>query len=190
MPAYDELESEVIEGGLCTYCGACVASCPLGHLKWIDGRPKRPEKKAACEDCEVCYHACYRTEFEKGPIEEEIFGRRGKEDEDIGIYRRVVAARATDESILEKAQDGGVATAILVYMLEEKLIDGAMLTDRGREEDDWIPFPKVAKSKEEIISAAGTKYGVSPNLMMVRTAVVDEVFDNLCIVGLPCHVRR
>ena len=27
MPAYDELETEIMEGGLCTYCGACVASC-------------------------------------------------------------------------------------------------------------------------------------------------------------------
>ncbi len=189
MPAYDELESEVIEGGLCTYCGACVASCPLHHLKWIDGGPKRPEKKAACEDCETCYRACYRTEIGKGAIEEEIFGRRRKGGEDIGIYRRAIAARATDGSILEKAQDGGVVTAILVYMLEEKIIDGAILTGRGREEDDWMPFPKVAKSKEEIISAAGTKYGVSPNLMMVRTAVIDEVLDNLCVVGLPCHVQ-
>lgn len=41
----------------------------------------------------------------------------------------------------------------------KKIIDGAILTGRGREreEDDWMPFPKVAKSKEEIISAAGTK---------------------------------
>ncbi len=137
----------------------------------------------------VCYHACYRTEFDKGAIEGEIFGRHRKEGEDIGIYRRAIAARATDESILEKAQDGGVVTAILVYMLEEKIIDGAILTGRGREEDDWMPFPKVAKSKEEIIAATGTKYGVSPNLMIVRTAVIDEVLDNLCIVGLPCHVQ-
>lgn len=186
MPAYEELELDVIEGGLCTYCGACVASCPLWHLKWIDGRPKRPEKKAACEDCEVCYHACYRTEFEKEAIEEEIFGRQRKEDGDIGIYLRVLAAKASDERILGKAQDGGVVTAILVYMLEQKIIDGAILTGR---KEEWMPTPVVARSKEEIISAAGTKYGVSPNLMKVRTAVVDDVLDNLCIVGLPCHVQ-
>jgi len=190
MPAYEELESEVIEKGLCTYCGACVASCPLQHLKWIEERPKRPEKKAACEDCETCYHACYQTEFERGAIEQEIFGRCRKEDEDIGIYRRVIAAKSFDERILEKAQDGGVVTTILVYMLEEKLIDGAILTEREEKGDgSWMPFPKVAKSKEEIIAAAGTKYGISPILLKVRTAVIDDVLDNICIVGLPCHVQ-
>ncbi len=186
MPAYEELESEVIEGGLCTYCGACVTSCPLHHLKWIDARPKRPEKGAACEDCEVCYHACYRTEFKKEAIEEEIFG--GREGEDIGTYKRILAAEASDERILEKAQDGGVVTAILVYMLEQKIIDGAILTGTGREKE-WMPTPVIARSKEEIISAAGTKYGISPNLLKVRTAIIDELLDNICIVGLPCHVR-
>jgi len=66
----------------------------------------------------------------------------------IGIYRRAVAARASDKSILKKAQDGGVVTAILVYLLEEKIIDGAILTGRGRERDGWMPFPLVARSKE------------------------------------------
>ena len=186
MPAYEELEAEVIEGGLCTFCGACVASCPLHHLKWIEGSPKRPEKKAACEDCEVCYHACYRTAFDKGAIEAEIFGRRGEKGDDIGIYRRAVAAKASDERIREKAQDGGVVTALLTYMLEEKVIDGAIVTGRTEE---WLPIPVVAKSKEELIAAAGTKYGISPNLLKVRTSVVDDVLDRLCIVGLPCHVQ-
>ena len=186
MPAYEELESEVIEDGLCTYCGACVAACPLFHLKWLEGRPKRPEKKAACEDCEVCYHACHRTMFDKAAIEEEIFGRHRNEDEDIGIYKRAVAAKVSDERIHEKAQDGGVVTAILLYLLDAQLIDGAILTGK---EEDWMPIPMVATSKEEIISAAGTKYGASPNLLKLRTAVIDDELDNICIVGLPCHVK-
>lgn len=166
MPAYDELESEIVERGLCTYCGACVTSCPLYHLKWIDGEPKRPEKKAACEDCG--YHACYRTGFDKGAIEEEIFGRRRKDSEDIGIYRRAVAAQASDESIREKAQDGGVVTAIQVYMLEEKMIDGAIVVGTEVRDGGRMPIPLVAKTKEEIISAAGTKYGVSTPTRRLR----------------------
>lgn len=185
MPAYDELESEVIEEGFCTYCGACVASCPLYHLKWIDGGPKRPEKKAACEDCEVCYHACYRTKIEKGAIEEEIFGRRRKEGEDIGIYRHVFAARANDEEILKKAQDGGIVTAILTQALNENIIEGAVLVNN----EGWMPKPSVARSFDDFIAAAGTKYGISPNLIKVRTAIIDHALDNICIVGTPCHVQ-
>jgi coenzyme F420 hydrogenase subunit beta len=56
-------------------------------------------------------------------------------------------------------------------------------------EEDWMPIPVVATSKEEIISAAGTKYGASPNLLKLRNAVIDYALDNICIVGLPCHVK-
>jgi len=184
MPAYEELESEIIENGLCTYCGACIASCPLNHLCWMDGRPRRPEQKAACKDCEVCYRTCYMTGFKREEIEERIFGR-GIKEEVIGIYRHVLQARVNDERILEKAQDGGIVTAILTYALDEKIIEGAVVTDK----DGWMPKPSVARSSDDFIGAAGTKYGISPNLMKIRTAVIDHALDRICIVGTPCHVQ-
>ncbi|MEA3488694.1 MAG: coenzyme F420 hydrogenase/dehydrogenase beta subunit N-terminal domain-containing protein [Euryarchaeota archaeon] len=75
---------------------------------------------------------------------------------DWGVWKRAVAAKVSDERIHEKAQDGGVVTAILLYLLEAQLIDGAILTGK---EEDGMPIPMVATSKEEIISAAVQNMG-------------------------------
>ena len=51
---YERLRSEVVEKKICTFCGACVSACLLRHLEWA-GEPLRRERKAACEDCSLCY---------------------------------------------------------------------------------------------------------------------------------------
>ncbi|RLG24405.1 hypothetical protein DRN76_04065 [Methanosarcinales archaeon] len=185
MPAYEELESEVIESGICSCCGACIASCPLNHLQWINGTPKRPEKKDACKDCETCYHACYKTGFNESKIEEMIFGRKRREEEVIGIYRNIFEAKANDKKILSKSQDGGIVTAILSYALNTGIIDGAILAENYK----WKPEPTVATTFDGFVEAAGTKYGTTPNLMKIRTAVIDHALDRVCVVGTPCHIR-
>ena len=45
------------------------------------------------------------------------------EDPYLGKYVICVSARSTDKEILKKAQDGGVATALMVYALEQGIID-------------------------------------------------------------------
>lgn len=42
---------------LCTRCGACVSSCPLGNITIRDGVPQWGDR---CATCLACYHACRR----------------------------------------------------------------------------------------------------------------------------------
>jgi len=53
----------------------------------------------------------------------------------------------------------------------------------------WRPFPRVAKNFDDVIASARTKFGISPNLMLIRDAVLDEYLERICVVGLPCHTR-
>ncbi|MCD6387035.1 MAG: Coenzyme F420 hydrogenase/dehydrogenase, beta subunit C-terminal domain, partial [Methanophagales archaeon] len=189
---YERLRSEVVERKLCTFCGACVSACLLRHLEWA-GEPLRRERKAACEDCSLCYDACYvpKRQEEEGLLEEEVFGRRRRTDEEpLGIFRRILAARSKDEKILENAQDGGVVSTVLKYLFEQKSIDGAIVVGKCNEADEiWRPFPRVAKNFDDVIASARTKFGISPNLMLIRDAVLDEYLERICVVGLPCHTR-
>jgi len=189
---YERLRSEVVERKICTFCGACVSACLLRHLEWA-GEPLRRERKAACEDCSLCYDACYvpKRQEEEGLLEEEVFGRRRRTDEGpLGIFRRILAARSKDEKILENAQDGGVVSTVLKYLFEQKSIDGAIVVGKCDEADEiWRPFPRVAKNFDDVIASARTKFGISPNLMLIRDAVLDEYLERICVVGLPCHTR-
>lgn len=183
MPIYEELKSKVIERGICVVCGACILACPNNFIQFINQKLEWPAKKAECEYCDKCYNACY-------VIRREIMGERGMplfglRREGIGGYKRIVSARTREEFVKRICQDGGIVTSLLTYALNEKLIDGALVTQR----DGWMPKASTAKTKNELILAAGTKYGVVPILKELRAAVIAHHLGNICVVGSPCHIQ-
>jgi coenzyme F420 hydrogenase subunit beta len=109
------------------------------------------------------------------------WGRKGS----IGVYKRIVVARTKDTEVEGTCQNGGVVTTLLLYGLDTDLIDGALVVGR----DAWAPVACVAKTRDEIIRAAGTKYGVVPVLKELRAAVVDHGLSRICVVGSPCHIQ-
>ncbi len=184
MPTYEDLEENIIITDLCTACGACLLACLNSHIDFIDERPKRSEKKLDCVNCNTCYHACYM--LRRGlmvNIESSIFGRNKKEN--LGIYKRILAARTRDQDIEKACQDGGIVTSLLIHALNEDLIDGALVVGRH----GWIPIAFIAKTRAELISSAMTKYGATPILKELRSAVVDHGLSRICIVGSPCHIQ-
>ena len=100
-----------------------------------------------------------------GAMEAKLFGRTRNADEALGIYRKAVSAQAKPRE--GKAQDGGVATALLVQALESGMIDCAVVTDR---DEEWRTVARVATTADEIRAAAGTKYTISNSVYAVKEA--------------------
>jgi len=137
-----------------------------------------------CVGCTICYDACYMLRHGLMPdIEGSILGW-GKRVS-VGIYKRILAARTTDRGIGKACQDGGIVTALLIYALDHGIIDGALVAGK----DAWVPVACVAKTRDQIILAAGTKYGVVPLLKELRSAVVEHGLGKICVVGSPCHIQ-
>lgn len=147
----------------------------------VDGKPKRPKKKAACKNCSVCFDSCYKTSAGTTGQGQERNTEHGK-GHGIGQYRRVVAAKWNKTGSF---QDGGIVTALLKCAYDMELIDGALLSSG----EGWKPVPSVATCAEDFITSAGTKYGVSPVLMNLRPAIVEHELDKLAVVGTPCHIQ-
>ena len=184
MPSYEDLEGKIIDTGQCTVCGACITACPDSHIKLIENKPKRIKRTMDCVGCHTCYDACYilRHDLIKD-IEGSIMGWGRKES--IGLYRHIVAARAKDTAIMKACQNGGIVTTLLLYALGSGVIDGALVVGR----DNWAPVACVARTSDEIVLSAGTKYGVVPVLKELRAAVVDHGLSKICVVGSPCHIQ-
>jgi coenzyme F420 hydrogenase subunit beta len=184
MLSYEDLETKTIDTGECTVCGACITACPSSHIKLIEDKPKRPKRTVDCVGCSTCYDACYMLRHE---LIRDIAGSTigwGKK-ESIGLYRRAVAARTRDTEVERSCQNGGIVTTLLVYALDAGIIDGALVVGG----DNWAPVAYVANTRDQIIRATGTKYGVVPVLKELRSAVVDHGLSRICVVGSPCHIQ-
>jgi len=103
----------------------------------------------------------------------------------LGTYKQVVTARSTDKQIQKIAQDGGIASALLCFALDEKIIDGAVVA--GPSDVMWKPEPTVALTSDEILAAAGTKYTFSPNVWMLKQAVRQYGLEKVGTVAIPCQ---
>lgn len=108
------------------------------------------------------------------------------QDSVLGPHQEIITAKAADNKVLSKAQDGGIVSAILIYALEENIIDGTIVAGPG--DEPWKPEPLVATTKKEILKGAGTKYTMCPNLSVIKEATCEYGLEKIGTVGTPCQV--
>ncbi len=180
---FGNLTTQVIRAGTCTFCGACMAACPM-NLLWPAG--EQPTLVGACALCEICYYQCPNVEFSKEDVEMFLHNRTSRPDEPFGISRGTFVGKATRKEIQSQAQDGGVVTALLAYALESKMIDAAVVTGR---DSKWKSKPEVATKYSDLVKNAGTKYTPSPTLLGVRSAIDEYMKTKIGLVGTPCQIR-
>jgi len=180
----ESLAKSVIATGKCVGCGTCVVVCPLNCLEYAEEKPTLIKE---CKVCGICPQTCPQYEWSLSKAENIVFGRERKNEEEFGVHRRLVIAQAKDDKIMKVCQDGGVATALLLFALENGLIDGAIVAGISREKP-FYPIPRLATTPEEILECAGTKYSYSPNILALAEGVKQKK-TSMAFVGTPCQIR-
>jgi coenzyme F420 hydrogenase subunit beta len=180
---------EVYTKGLCTGCGTCASACPTSAIEIVKDEGKGiyvPQiDDTLCNQCGICLEVCPGLSVDFNELNLKIFGKEPAEPwlgNHIGLY----IGHAADNELRLKSSSGGLITALLVFALEEKLIDGAIVTRMNRNRP-LEPEVIVARTREEIISARGSKYCPVPANMKLGQLVDEE--GKFAIVGLPCHMH-
>lgn len=179
---FSNLIIDVVKQGRCTLCGACAATCPP-RVIGINNSPKMTGK---CIFCGICYNQCPRLEASPELLEFFVFGRNRTEEETLGIHKDALIARSKVKEVLRVAQDGGIVSSLLIYMIEAGVADAAVVTIADAH---WNSLPYVASSRKEILEAAGTKYTPSPNLIGLADAIQKMGKRHVALVGTPCQVE-
>ncbi|MDH5420123.1 MAG: Coenzyme F420 hydrogenase/dehydrogenase, beta subunit C-terminal domain [Candidatus Bathyarchaeota archaeon] len=182
--SFGNLLAKVVLAEKCAGCAACVSVCPVSCLEYVEGKPKLVKK---CANCGICVIVCPQYEYTQPSLEESIFGRQRKPEEEFGIYRRIVIAQAIDEKVLQSCQDGGVVTALLTYALEKEIIDGAAVSGLSQDKP-FYPVPRLVTTPEEALECAGTRYTYSPNLLALQEGI-NQNKKRLAFVGTPCQIH-
>ena len=194
-PQWRELFSEVVTSGLCTGCAACVIACPHPVLDYnaeggvykpfhleIDGGPE--DCTHGQKGCTMCTRACPRFRNWESEIDVQRFARERDAQEVYGVGD-VVLAKATDETLVENGQDGGFVSALLIYALEHDLIDAALVSGLEGDGSSWRAVPTVARTKDDVLATAKSRYTYSANLLAYEEAVEGGA-ERIGLVGMGC----
>jgi len=163
----------VMDNDLCTSCGACAGTCP--YLRVHGDRVVALDR--CTRDTGHCIAACPRVPDARS------LGELLPAATDVAPAYR---ARATDEAMRKRAQNGGVVSALLCWALSAKRINGALVAGG----DAMRPVARVARSVEEILGAQGAKYTMAP-LVALLHRLPDA--GEIAVVALPCQataIRR
>ncbi|WP_297435931.1 Coenzyme F420 hydrogenase/dehydrogenase, beta subunit C-terminal domain [Thermococcus sp.] len=105
----------------------------------------------------------------------------------LGNFLGIYLARATDEEIRnQKVASGGAVTALLAYALEKGLVDGVVAAKRTEGLEGQAV---VARSKKELLEAAGNKWSIVPFASRMKAKIEEEDLKEVAVVCLPCQAQ-
>ena len=187
---WQELDSEIINTGKCLYCGACGAFC--ANISF-DYDKEIPIEDGSCKDLStcrdgfgLCYNLCPKTGLDQIPIsllDKWVFGK--EQDKILGHYIEIISVKLTDKARGKLPMEAGPITALLSIALEAKMIDAVIVTDK---DDEFRPFPVIAKNQKQLYKSIGYKPSQSPTLSLIGNAINKE-FTDIAVVGTPCQIQ-
>lgn len=170
--------SHIANNALCTGCGACTGICPSNAIEIITntaGYLVANINNDLCIDCGKCTKICPSNPENNPSIEtDDIF-----HGECLAGY----VGYASDSTIRQKSQSGGIVTALLCYLLEKGEIEGAIVNNLNPQ--TRRPQAVFASSKSEIIDACGSYYAQSS---VVKT-ILDHSDKRTAAVVLGCQAE-
>lgn len=185
----DQTIDSVVKDDLCNWCGTCLALCPLSAIVMVLDDTKGTHVPRIdweiCNRCGICFDVCPGHSVDFDQLNLSVFDAKPA-DMVLGYYLNCYTGYATDNGLRYHGASGGLVTALLIFALEEGLIDGALVT-RMSKENPFEPEPFIARTKDEIISAAKSKYCPVPANIALKEILDRE--GKYAVVGLPCHIH-
>lgn len=178
--------ARIVDGGLCHRCGSCIGICPTSVLGLDEEEYPRVKNLSACTDCDLCVRVCPGDEFNFHQLHQEKFGVDRPLTETHGHFESAAIAYAADPDLRRDSTSGGLVTALLIDMLEAGEIDGAVVIAPDKQVL-WKGRPMIARSREELLNTAKSKYAISPTNSVLSE--IRETPGRYAVVGLPCQIH-
>lgn len=183
-----ELLTKIMNSHLCNRCGSCVGLSD-GKIIFTDREGDyRPAiiGKLTENELQRITNACAGKSFDFKKYNKLFYPNSQQFHPYTGSLLSVHIAYSKDEIIRRAGASGGIISAVLIYLLESGKIDGAVVTGMSKD-TPWLTQPFIATTREEILSAAQSKYIItSVNEILPE---IEAFKGNLAYVGLPSQVQ-
>lgn len=177
----------IVEQGLCIGCGLCqsVAGADKILVAKTQSGFEQPviQGELDHEIVDRIYDVCPGTRIEGLP--ERLVEADTHQDNVWGPWRRIVRAWAGDDAVRFEGSTGGVLTALGIYLLESKRVDFILQVKTSSQEPSFGE-PTLSFDKADVIEAAGSRYGPSPPLLDIKSAL--DRGQSFAFFAKPCDV--
>ena len=185
MCNFNQLKNEVINQGNCVACGTCLGLFPDQLIEVEHSSGPRPILRSGAElNSNYLLDSCPGYSINYGELNKEIFGKEIT-DYLVGNYQESWIGYTKNPKIRRNGASGGVLTAILIYLLEEGLVDGVVVIEQGNP-DPWSARPIIATNPEKIKECSQSVYVPVMTNKFLNEAKYFK--GNLAYVGLPFQV--
>ncbi len=138
--------------------------------------------------CDRCHEACPGLGINLYDISNKCFkSPQIVKDAKVGRYISCYTGYSNNHDIRYHCASGGLLSQLLIFLLEKKYIDGALVTAFDQD-NEFLVKSYIAKTRDEVLAAKSSKY--SP--VTLNHAIKDILKDNgqrFIVVGLPCHIQ-
>lgn len=183
----------VLKQDLCVGCGICRGSCPSHAISIVEQngefRPKIDSSKCRnSKGCHLCYDVCPGLGVNLVEAAKKEFDDDGvREDRCIGRYLNCYTGYSNDSQLRFHAASGGCVSQFLIWLLENKKIDGAIVTKFSK--DSLLKVKSfIATTREDIIVARSSKYAPT-SFYEVVPEIKKFSGSRLVVVGVPCQIE-
>lgn len=164
---------------MCSNCGACEYVCPKNAISFRSSSMGRiyATVSADCVNCGLCNKVC--------PSVDELQLHKRYDKPLVGEIKGVYVGRSTDDKLFSNSQSGGAASAIISFLLDNKIIDAALvcvICEGGNPHGE----AQIITRSSEIAKSQKSCYTPVTLLTALKEA---KEFNRIAIVGLPCQIE-
>lgn len=177
----------VPRNNLCAGCGTCAGICPQGciemKINFSNGLNEPVVDQQSCLHCNLCIQVCPGWQLDIDTLR--LADQAAELIPGLGKVSASYIGCSTDYDVRFAAASGGMVTEVLIYLLEQGLVDRVIVT-RMRYDNPLEAEAFIARNPEEILSAQKSKYCPVAVCSLLRDVLQSD--EKYAFVGLPCHV--
>ena len=177
--------SDIVKSGLCLGCGFCTVKGNY-EMKYSESRGMYlPQQIQSSDNSE--FQICPAKGYPIIKMSEELYTTDGCYSIDLGYVCRQLAVSSLSEKVLKNASSGGIMTHILLYLLEQKIVEKVVVTMFVFTENGPRTKTFFTDSIEDILNSQGSKY-CPVNMDSFIQELNEHKHEKFAFVGTPCQI--
>lgn len=166
---------------LCSGCGACTVICKKNCISMKNGINYNYPciDDSLCNNCGLCLKICPGNRILNRLISKNLLPLNMQNT--LNNY----VAKSNDDTVRYNAASGGVISSLIVFLIKQKYIDGAICV----KQDENNPLENktiVAISELEVLQASGSRYSPVSNCKVLKNILHDN--KKYAFIGKPCEI--